>query len=281
MSSVPAFGHLLTSNDGTVESFGKQMDYMLAFDHPPHISFPKETNKRPFVIGLVQARMGSTRLPGKVLLPLPAEDGGMPVLWHVFQRLKLSKSVDKWVLATSSWHTDNVLQEFGETYGIDVWRGSESDCLERLFTGAVAHGAKPGDYVVRITSDCPLIDFRFIDQSVEQCIAGKYDQFGLWDQVPRSTRFADGLDVQVFSFNGMSCMNEDAVEPHEREHVGPYMMDHPEKFRLGHLSFSLVGATDRNWTLDNPRDYTFLREVYSRLWKKNGKQQKHCACLFQ
>ena len=72
-------------------------------------------------------------------------------------------------------------------------------------------------------------------------------------------------------------MNDDAVEPHEREHVGPYMMDHPEKFRLGHLSFPLVGATDRNWTLDNPRDYNFLSEVYSRLWKKNGKQQTYCT----
>lgn len=272
MSSFTTFGHLYNvDNDGShpVSPSSRRLAQALTFHTQPQVN--TLTRSRPFVIGLVQARMGSTRLPGKVLLPLPANDDGMPVLWHVFQRLKASKAVAKWVLATSTWHTDNVLQEFGDKYGIDVWRGSEGDCLERLFTGAVAYGAKKGDYVVRITSDCPLVEARFIDQSVEECIAGKYDQYGLWDQVPRATRFADGLDVQVFSFDGMSRMNDNAKQPHEREHVGPYMMDHPDKFRLGHLKFSVVEATDRNWTLDNPRDYDFLCEVYSRLWKKEGK----------
>ena len=222
--------------------------------------------QRPFVVGLVQARMGSTRLPGKVLLPLPKE-GGMPVLWHDFQRLKACKNVDQWVLATSTWHTDTVLEEFCTEHGIACFRGSESDCLERLFTGAVAHGAKEGDYVLRITSDCPLIDAGLVDRAVEEAVAGGYDQYGLWDQVPRSTRYADGLDCQVFSFTGMERMNREAKEPHEREHVGPFMMDHPDRFRLGHLDFPYEKGKNRNWTLENPRDYDFVSEVYQRLWR--------------
>ena len=202
----------------------------------PYHHLTAKSGPKPFVVGLVQARMGSTRLPGKVLLPLPKE-GGMPVLWHDFNRLKACKNVDKWVLATSTWHTDTVLEEFAKEHGILCFRGSEGDCMERIFTGAIAHGAKPGDYILRITSDCPLIDAGLVDRGVEECINGKYDQYGLFDQYPRSTQYADGLDFQVFSYNGMARMNKEATEPQDREHVGPYMMDNPEYFRVGHMDF--------------------------------------------
>ena len=237
----------------------------------PYHHLTAKSGPKPFVVGLVQARMGSTRLPGKVLLPLPKE-GGMPVLWHDFNRLKACKNVDKWVLATSTWHTDTVLEEFAKEHGILCFRGSEGDCMERIFTGAIAHGAKPGDYILRITSDCPLIDAGLVDRGVEECINGKYDQYGLYDQYPRSTQYADGLDFQVFSYNGMARMNKEATEPQDREHVGPYMMDNPEHFRVGHMDFPVAKARNRNWTLDNPADYDFLAEVYKRLWK--GKDAK-------
>eukprot|EP00942_MAST-04A_sp_MAST-4A-sp1_P012415 g12415.t1 len=232
----------------------------------PYHHLTKDADAKPFVVGLVQARMGSTRLPGKVLLPLPKENG-MPVLWHDFNRLKACKNVDKWVLATSTWHTDTVLEEFAKEHGILCFRGSEGDCMERIFTGAIAHGAKPGDYILRITSDCPLIDAGLVDQGVKECIEGNYDQFGLYDQYPRSTQYADGLDFQVFSYNGFAKMNKEAIAAPDREHVGPYMMDNPDKFRLGHMEFPIVKARNRNWTLDNPPDYEFLSEVYKHLWK--------------
>jgi spore coat polysaccharide biosynthesis protein SpsF len=236
--------------------------------NPYHHLLTKATvgEKKPFVVGLIQARMGSTRLPGKVLLPLP-KDNGMPVLWHDFNRLSACKNVDKWVLATSTWHTDTVLEDFAKEHGILCFRGSESDCMERIFTGAIAHGAKSGDYILRITSDCPLIDANLVDRGVKEAIEGNYDQFGLYDQYPRSTQYADGLDFQVFSYDGMARMNEEATEPQDREHVGPYMMDHPEKFRVGHMDLPNEKAKNRNWTLDNPPDYEFLSEVYKYLWK--------------
>ena len=86
----------------------------------PYHHLTKDADAKPFVVGLVQARMGSTRLPGKVLLPLPKENG-MPVLWHDFNRLKACKNVDKWVLATSTWHTDTVLEEFAKEHGRAWW----------------------------------------------------------------------------------------------------------------------------------------------------------------
>jgi spore coat polysaccharide biosynthesis protein SpsF len=205
------------------------------------------------VVAIIQARMGSTRLPGKILKPL----AGRPVLWHVVDRLRHADSLDGIGVATTSEPADEVVESFCEANEIPCFRGSENDVLDRYYRAAKLWEADP---VVRITADCPVIDPEIVDEVVSRYVAGSFDVYGLAGEFP------DGLDVTVFRFSALERAAKAATLPSEREHVGPYMLSHPELFRLGeYRPFRNLGH--HRWTLDEAADLRFLELVFEKLYR--------------
>lgn len=203
------------------------------------------------MVCIVQARMSSTRLPGKVLLPL----AGQQVLAHVVGRLRHCRMLEEVVVATSDDASDDVLHDWCRAHAVPVFRGSLEDVLDRFCQCARHHQA---DAVVRITADCPAIDPQLVDVVVQGFLAGSYDLYYLGGEFP------DGLDCAVFSRAALERAWREAVLKSEREHVGPYVVNHPELFRIGALE-KFKGLAHHRWTLDDPRDLAFLQAVFERL----------------
>lgn len=205
------------------------------------------------VIAIIQARMGSTRLPGKVM----ADIAGKPMLWHVVNRVRKTSCVDHIVVATSTGPADDVVADFCTENAIDCFRGSEVDVLDRYYQAAKRFGANS---VVRITADCPLIDPRVVDKVVSTFIQGDYDYVS---NILRYT-YPDGLDVEVFSCTALEKAWREARTPTEREHVTPYIWA-SGRFRLLNVE-NEVDLSPRNlrWTVDEPSDLEFIRTIYAR-----------------
>jgi spore coat polysaccharide biosynthesis protein SpsF len=209
------------------------------------------------IVAIVQARMGSTRLPGKVLVDL----GGATTLARVLRRLDRATLLDRIIVATSTASSDDeILQECSRSH-VDCFRGSESDVLDRYYSAANTY---PADAVVRITADCPLVDPTLVDQTITkfQNQSADYASNALQRTYPR------GLDVEVFTIAALKLAWQSARRPYEREHVTPYLYEHPDLFRL----VSEVGTVDYSqyrWTLDTPEDLQLLRAIYSRFDNKD------------
>lgn len=209
------------------------------------------------IVCIIQARMTSTRLPGKVLLTL----AGREVLAHVLERLAVCETIDDFVVATSDQPSDDVLAQWCDRRGVQVFRGSLDDVLDRYYQCALQSRA---DAVVRITADCPALDPTIVDEVVCGFKACNFDLFYLGGEFP------DGLDCAVFSFSALERAWREATLQSEREHVGPYVVNHPEWFRLGNLE-KFTGLAHHRWTLDEPRDLAFLQAVFERLQRRDGK----------
>lgn len=210
------------------------------------------------VIAIVQARMTSTRLPGKVLKKL----AGKTVIWHVFNQLSFSQKINKIILATSTDPSDDLLEEWAIKNNKNFFRGDLDNVLKRFYDTAKKFN---GEVIVRITADCPLIDPKVVDKVVEKFINGDYDY--LSNTNPPT--FPDGLDTEVFTFNALKEANENAKLKSELEHVTPYIRNHPEKFKLGNFS-GTTNYENYRWTLDNPEDYKFLTAIFDNLYKENS-----------
>jgi len=202
---------------------------------------------------IIQARMGSTRLPGKILEKL----AGKTALEHLIERLGYARKLQQIVLATTLDPKDDVVEKFCTERNILCFRGSENDVLDRYYQAALRFGADP---VVRVTADCPVIDPRIVDELIDGFKAGNYDVYGLGGEFP------DGLDCTVFSFRALEKTWREANLPSEREHVGPYMSHHPELFKNG-AYIKYTGLAHHRWTLDEPRDLVFLQAIYERLYQ--------------
>lgn len=228
--------------------------------------------KRNNVIAIVQARMGSERLPGKVLMDIV----GRPMLWHVVNRIKYAKYIDKLVIATTTNKKDDVIEDFCKKYALDFYRGSEGDVLDRYYQTAKKYQV---DVVVRITSDCPLIDPEVVDKVVAFYLKNRdivdYASNSLKRSYPR------GLDTEVFSFEVLKKTWQEANKLYQREHVTPYIYEHPEIFRLANVNNDEDLSYVR-WTVDEKKDLEFVREIYKRLYK-NGEifLMKHILALFK
>jgi spore coat polysaccharide biosynthesis protein SpsF len=196
--------------------------------------------------------MGSTRLPGKVLKDL----GGETVLARVVSRLRRATRVDEIVVATTDSAADDAIVRECHRLKVSSFRGSENDVLDRYYQAAQVCAART---VVRITSDCPVIDPQLVDETVRvfQQQRGDYAS----NAFPRT--YPQGLDAEIFTVAALEQAWRDAHEPHEREHVTPYFYEHPELFRL----VSLRGETNCSqyrWTLDTAEDLELLRAIYAR-----------------
>ena len=209
------------------------------------------------ILGILQARTSSTRLPRKVMLPV----AGAPMLARQIERLLRAERLDRLVLATSDRPEDDCVAEVATSAGIGSFRGSLDDVLDRYYQAAAAHRPK---LVVRVTGDCPLADWMLIDRVIGFAVDGGYDYAS---NTLRPT-WPDGLDVEVATFAALETAWREAIRPPEREHVMPFITSRPERFRLG----SLEGDRDLSgmrWTVDEPGDYEFVRQVYEALYPEN------------
>ena len=206
------------------------------------------------VVAIIQARMSSSRLPGKVLMPL----AGTPVLAHVVRRIRRCKTIHRVVVATSTDPSDDAIDAWCQLEAVACHRGSLHDVLDRYQQTAVATKA---DAIVRITADCPAVDPVIVDAVVRDFLAGSYDCYSLGGEFP------DGLDCTVFAASALARAWREAILPSEREHVGPYIEKHPEWFHVGAL-LRFSGQQHHRWTLDEPRDFDFLQAVFGHLHRE-------------
>ena len=205
------------------------------------------------VVAIVQARMGSSRLPGKVL----REISGKSMLMRVLERLQRACSLDEILVATTDASVDDVIEQECRRLLVPLFRGSEEDVLDRYMQAARWMKA---DVVTRITSDCPLIDPEITDSIVRAFLAQRPDYAS--NTLDRT--YPRGLDAEVMSFHTLERAWRDANQPYQREHVTPYICEHPEEFKL--LSISADRNNNRHrWTVDTQEDMEFVRAIYARL----------------
>lgn len=205
------------------------------------------------IVAIVQARMGSTRLPGKVLLDID----GLPMLHRVISRLGRTKNLSKVVVATTDLSHDDVLVEYCHAQHWPVSRGDEDDVLDRYYQTAVLHQA---EIIIRITSDCPLIDPSVVDQLIEQFITHLPEVEYMSNFEPRRT-FPRGLDAEIMTFSALERAWREDNNPAWREHVTPYIYRHPDKFVVkGYVND--VDYSNKRWTVDTSEDLAFVRKIY-------------------
>ena len=203
---------------------------------------------------IIQERVGSTRLPNKVMKDLE----GKPVLEHVFERCKLA-NVDEVIIATSKKKENNVIEKFCKAKGINFFRGSEEDVLERFYQAARKYNLKT---VIRVTGDCPLISPEIINVTITDFQKSGVDY--LSNSVRRS--YPRGFDVEVFSFEALKKANELAKKKPEREHVTSFIYSHPDKFKLGYLvAKNWLNHPEMRLCLDTEDDFKLLSIIYKKL----------------
>jgi spore coat polysaccharide biosynthesis protein SpsF len=209
------------------------------------------------VVAIIQARMGSTRLPGKVLKDLEGES----VLARVVNRLRRASLIDELLVATTDRGADDVIVEQCRRYAVPVFRGDEDDVLDRYLRAAQASKA---DVIVRITSDCPLIDPEIADKTIRAFHAERPDYATncLVRTYPR------GLDTEVMAYRALERAWRAADQSYQRAHVTPYIYEHGDEFKI----LSVKGDADysnHRWTVDTAEDLEFMRAIYSRLRDRN------------
>lgn len=208
------------------------------------------------VVAIVQARMGSTRLPEKVM----KEVCGKPLIAHVVERLGESRKIDRIVIATTRDASDDAIVEWCDENDMDFFRGSTDDVLARYYHAAKDFGANT---IVRITSDCPMIDPVLVDAAIERFSTGMFDHVSI------DSSFPDGLDAEVFSFFALKYAQREARLASEREHVTPHIWKNPQKFRLSAIT-SPEDLSYHRWTVDDERDLEFVRRVFAALYPWRG-----------
>jgi spore coat polysaccharide biosynthesis protein SpsF len=213
--------------------------------------------KKNNIVAIIQARMGSTRLPGKVLMDVC----GKPILEHVIERTKKCKEIDSIVVATTNRVEDKVIIKLAKKCKTKSFTGSEKDVLDRYYQAAKKFNA---NIIVRITADCPLIDSLVIDKVVKYHLENQREV----DYTTKPRAYPEGLDVEVFSFEILKKAWKEAKKPSEREHVTPYILNHPEIFYLSELSNDINNDfSSMHWSVDEEQDLKFVKKIYKKLYK--------------
>lgn len=203
-------------------------------------------------VAIVQARMGSTRLPGKVMMDLLGE----PVLVRDVNRLRRSTLLNEIVIATTTLPADDRIVSLCKEWGWKYFQGDENDVLDRYYRAARSCHA---DVIVRITSDCPMIDPQIVDQIVKAFLETPGVDYVSNTLPPRT--FPRGLDTEVMTFAALERAWKEDNDPKLREHVTPYIYRNPEKFQIRAFT-SDKDLSFHRWTLDTPDDLLFIRTVY-------------------
>jgi len=216
-------------------------------------------NKSTRVVAVIQARMGSSRLPGKILLDID----GAAMLKRVVERVQRAKTVDKVVVATTVDPEDDAVAQFCEDHGYAYIRGDHDDVLDRHVLAARTFGA---DIIVRITADCPLMDPDVIDRTVAAFLE-EYPQaqFGTnrgKDRIERT--YPIGMDVEVMTMDALEMAHVEAKDAYQREHVTPFLYEAIGRFKKTSIDADGNYGSQR-WAVDTPEDLEFVREIYARL----------------
>lgn len=216
----------------------------------------------PRVVTVVQARMGSSRLPGKVLRPLC----GKPLLAHLVERVKMATLVGTVVVATTTDAADDPIEALCHEEGYFCFRGHPTDLLDRHYRAGWQFDA---DIVVKIPSDCPLIDPRLIDR----VLAAFLDAPERYDYLSNlhPPTYPDGNDVEVMTMPALETAWIEASRSLEREHTTPYFWENPDRFRLGNVTWEtgLDYSMSHRWTIDYKADYCFIQNIYAELYPHN------------
>jgi spore coat polysaccharide biosynthesis protein SpsF len=208
---------------------------------------------------IVQARTGSTRLPGKVLLPLASR----PLLHRMLERVLAATTPSAVVVATTTDAADDAVEAVARAAGSACFRGHPTDLLERHYSAAVEFQA---DVVVKVPSDCPLIDPAVIDRVIGDYATRAGDVDFVTNLHPPT--YPDGNDVEVMPFVVLQQAWMEATEAHQREHTTPFIWERPERFRIRNIAWEtgLDYSSTHRWTIDYLEDYDFLAAVYEALW---------------
>ena len=218
----------------------------------------EQSKERNMLGAIIQARMGSTRLPGKIMM----EVLGKPILWHVVNRLKHSKRIEKIIIATTENVLDRKIVEFSDKNRIDFFCGSEEDVLDRYYHASIKFNLK---HIVRITSDCPMIDPRITDKVIEKYM-NKLGEVDYASNMQPPT-YPDGLDTEVFSFAVLETAWKEAKKKYQREHVTPFIWEQPDKFKLINVENN-EDLSFMRWTVDEENDFIFVEKVFCELYPK-------------
>jgi len=218
------------------------------------------------VTAIIQARIGSTRLPGKAMMDINNE----PMLYYVIKQVKASRNISKIIIATTHLPEDDVIEEYSTKLGYDVFRGESNDVLDRYYKCSKLYNLKT---IVRITSDDPLIDPFVIDKCLEKFQNKNFDYVSntiskkdeRW--LPSLNGFPYGVAVEVFNFSSLEKAWKNSKNPLEREHLSPYFIKNPDLFRLGSITNSDDSSNIRV-TVDYPEDFDFVKSILT-FYKKN------------
>lgn len=211
------------------------------------------------VVIISQARMTSTRLPGKVLKKVL----GKPLLEYQIERLRRVKLADEIVIATTVNDTDQPVVDLCQKLDVHCYRGSEDDVLSRYYEAAREYEA---DVVVRVTSDCPLIDPAVVDKAINHYMEND-DEYDYVSNTLQRT-YPRGMDTEVFSFKALQEANHLGVLKPEREHVTLYLYNNPRQFRLGNVEYGR-DCSEHRWTVDTPEDFALIKNIIEGIYPDN------------
>jgi spore coat polysaccharide biosynthesis protein SpsF len=206
------------------------------------------------ILAIMQARMSSSRLPGKVLRPIL----GVPMLLRQIERISRSAKIDNLVVATSVAPSDNEIEQLCRSNGVECFRGSLDDVLDRFYQAAIQF---PAEHIVRLTADCPLADPALIDRVIQFYEAGNFD----YASNAIEPTFPDGLDVEIFR---SACLRDAWIEatlPSEREHVTPFIHQRPERYKIGHYK-NTTDLSFLRWTVDEEADFQLVTQIYKHFY---------------
>lgn len=219
----------------------------------------EDCGKKRNIVAIIQARSGSTRLPKKVLMDI----SGRPMLWHIIERVKKSKMIDSIVVVTTSKPEDTVIVQLAQKCNVRALAWGENDVLDKYYQAAKKFSA---DIIVRITTDCPLIDPKIIDLVVRKHLNSTAD----YTRVSLKT-FPRGLDTEVFSFKALEKSHREAKENYQREHVTTHICEHPEIFQLQYIEAEgRLSRPELRLPVDTKEDLELIREIYRYLYKPGG-----------
>ena len=202
------------------------------------------------IAALIQARMNSTRLPGKVMKKI----NSYPIIELIIERLKFSKKIDEIILATTKNEEDDFLSEHASSLGVKVFRGSEKNVLDRFYKAAKKNNL---DCIVRITADCPLVDPWLVDQIIKEFLKSDYDYISNAIE----PTYPDGLDCEVFNMKALEKSWKEATSQHQKEHVTPYIYE-TDNFRIKNFS-SKKDFSNLRWTVDENIDLLVIKNIYT------------------
>lgn len=208
------------------------------------------------IAAVIQARMGGSRLPGKVM----ADIAGRPMLAHIIERVKHCSRIDNIVIATTGLLQDKGILAYADSHDISAYAGKQDDVLDRYYHAAKSESA---DIIVRITADDPLKDPEIIDLALDHMQSTP----GL-DYVSNTIEptYPEGLDIEVFTFQALESAHNKAVLASEREHVTPYIWKNPFRFKVMNFTHH-KDLSFMRWTVDYEEDLRFIRKIYDRLYR--------------